>query len=173
MNNISECIIPVIILMIFLRAYAKKIPVFSSFTKGAKTGIKTIFEVFPSLLALVTAIEILEVSGLLQLFTKLLHPFFRFLKIPDEISHLVLIKPISGSGSIAVFQNIIEKYSADSFLGICAAVITGSTETTLYTLAVYFAATKVTNTRHTAICALLADLICVITACFICRLIFN
>ena len=173
MNNISECIIPVLVLVIFLRAFVKKIPVFSSFTKGAKTGLKTMYDVFPSLLALVTSIEMLEVSGLLQLMTKILQPFFRFLKIPYEISHLVLIKPISGSGSIAVFQNIIEKFSSDSFLGLCAAVITGSTETTFYTMAVYFAATKVTNTRHTATCALLADLICVIMACFVCRLFFN
>ena len=135
-------------------------------------GLKTVFSVFPSLLALICAVELMNESGLCDYLSYVLSPLFSFLNVPKELSSLAIIRPISGSGSTAVLQSLMEKYSPDSFIGRCASIISASTETTFYTIAVYFGTTKVTKMRHTVFCALLADISCVVIGCFVCRLFF-
>lgn len=135
--------------------------------------MKTVFSVFPSLLALIVSVELMNESGLCDYLSDILSPLLSFFRVPAELTPLALIRPISGSGSTAVLQSLMEKYSPDSFLGRCASVISGSTETTFYTIAVYFGATKVKNMRHTVFCALLADISCVVIGSLVCRIFFS
>ena len=173
MNNISSAAVPLMILIILITASIKRINAFGAFGKGASEGLHTMVNVFPSLLALMTAIEIMNCSGLTEALAKLLHPVFSFFKVPSEITPLVLLRPVSGSGSTAVLKNILDTFSPDSLIGRCASVIAGGTETTFYTLSIYFAATGVKHTRHTIVCALFADFICVIAGCAVCKMIFK
>lgn len=173
MVDVSNVAVPLLITIILGWAFIRQKPALTSFAEGAKNGIQTMLNIFPSLLALIVAVEVMNSSGVTLILTEALSPLFKLLKIPTEISPLVLIRPISGSGSTALLQSILEKYSPDSFAGMCASVISGSTETTFYTLTVYFAATKVKKTRYTAISALLADFVCTVVGCSICRLLLN
>ena len=169
---ITSSAVPLFILVILTASLIKKVNSFGAFRKGASEGLKSAVSVFPALLAIITAIELMNVSGLTDALTAICKPVFSFVNVPPEISPLVILRPISGSGSTAALQSILNKYSPDSYIGHCASVIAGGTETTFYTLAVYFAATKVKHTRHTIPCALLSDLICVIFGCFISKIIF-
>ena len=172
MNTLSSFAVPVFILIILIYSICKKASPFNSFVSGAQEGLKTVLSVFPSLLALICAVELMNESGLCDYLSNVLSPLLSFLNVPKELSPLAIIRPISGSGSTAVVQSLMEKYSPDSFIGRCASVIASSTETTFYTIAVYFGATKVTKMRHTVFCALLADISCVVIGCLVCRLFF-
>lgn len=172
MNTLSSFASPLFIVTVLIYSIYKKASPFDSFIKGASEGLKTVASVFPSLLALICAVELMNESGLCDYLSSILSPLFSFLNVPKELTPLALIRPISGSGSTAVLQSLLEKYSPDSFLGRCASVISGSTETTFYTIAVYFGATKVKYMRHTVFCALLADISCVVIGCLVCRLFF-
>ena len=173
MNNISSFAVPFLLLIIFASAALTKTAPFTAFTEGAAEGLKTMIKIFPSLLALIVAIEVMNRSGLTDALTSLFSPVFSFLGIPGEITPLVLLRPVSGSGSTAVLKSILDRFTPDSFAGRCACVIAGGTETTFYTLAVYFAAAKATHTRHSVVCAVIADIVCVMAGCAVCRLYFR
>lgn len=172
MNILSSLAVPFFIVIILIYSVYKKAAPFNSFVHGASEGLKTVLSVFPSLLALIVSVELMNESGLSDYLSGVLSPLFSFLRVPEQLAPLALIRPISGSGSMAVLQSLMEKYSPDSFLGRCASVISGSTETTFYTIAVYFGATKVKELRHTVFCALLADISCIVIGCLVSRLFF-
>ena len=100
-----------------------------------------------------------KASGALDLLTAFLRPLFSLLRLPDAVIPLALLRPISGSGAMVIFQDILQRYGPDSFAGRVASVMQGSTETTFYTIAVYYGATKVIRTRHTLPSALTADIV--------------
>ena len=173
MNSISALAVPVFILIILIYALVKKASPFDAFIKGASNGMTTILKVFPSLLALIVAVEIMNECGLCDFMASLLSPVLSFFSVPQEITPLALMRGVSGSGSTALLQNIFHKFSPDSFISRCASVISGSTETTFYTIAIYFGASKATKMRHSVLCAVIADICCVIIGCNICRLFFS
>ncbi|MCD8049076.1 MAG: spore maturation protein [Clostridia bacterium] len=173
MSALSSLCIPFFILFVIIFALFRRVNVWSAFLDGAKNGLKCAVEILPSLFGLVVAIEMLSASGALDALSSLAAPITRFIGIPGEIFPLTLMRSISGGGATAVFRNILTLHGADSYLGRCAAVIMGSTETTFYTIAVYFAATRVKNIRYTLFCALLADLTGSIVGCIICRFLFD
>ena len=160
-------IIPAIMLVILTFGLIKKVPVFSCFTDGAKEGLKTMYSIAPSLIGLITAIGMFKASGALDFFTDTLSPLMAFLGIPKEVSPLFFLKPISGSGSLAMLSQIVEDNGADSPIAKIAAVMTGSTETTFYCIAVYYGATNIKKTGYTVPCALLGDFASMLTACII------
>ena len=162
-------VIPVIFLLTFLYALVKKVTLYDSFTTGVKEALPLAFSIFPYLAAILMLSELFERSGLSDIVTSFLAPAFRFLGIPPEIAKLVLIKPFSGSGSTALLSDILSAHGADSFIGRCACVSYGSSETVFYISAVYFANVKYKKLTKPVLIALFANFITVVFGCFLCR----
>ena len=168
-NYISIIAMPLLILVIVCEAFKEKKPVFDIFLKGAIEGGKISLKIFQTLIGLFFAIGVLRSSGILDFITKLITPGLILIKFPSEVVPLALLRPISGSASMAVATEIIKNNGVDSFVGLVSAVIMGSTETTLYTIAVYTSAVNIKNTRGILIAALVADLTGMIVATIVCR----
>lgn len=163
-------IIPLIFIGVFGFAVIKKVNVYDTFTDGIKEGAKFAVSLLPCLCAVFMMCALFEKSGLSDLLTKALSPVFGFLGIPPELTKLILIKPFSGSGSLAYLNEVITKYGADSYIGRCACVCFGSSETVFYISAVYFAGLKVKKLAVPILCALAGIFLSTIVACLICRI---
>lgn len=172
-NYISIIAMPLVILIIIIEAIKNKIAVFDVFLKGATDGVEITLKIFPTLIGLFVAIGMLKDSGILDFITKVISPILNLIHFPGEVVPLALLRPISGSASMAVATNVIKNNGVDSFVGILASVIMGSTETTLYTIAVYTSSVKIKNTRGILIAALAADLTGILVSLVVCRVIFS
>ena len=157
----------------FLYGLKEKKNVFDLFIKGATKGIEIIVKIFPTLIGLFLAIGLLNNSGIIDFIVKLISPILDYLKIPKEILPLVILRPISGSASMAIATNIIKQNGVDSKIGLIASVIMGATETTLYTIAVYTSSINVKKSRYILIASLMADITGIIMAIIICEKIFR
>lgn len=166
----SAYIIPVLILAVFVYGAIKRVDVFSSFIEGAAEGLGVVARMIPPLVILMTAIGMLRASGALELLTGLLAPVLEAVGMPREVAPLALLRPVSGSGSMAILSDIISENGADSFAGRVAAVMTGSTETTFYTLALYFGSTHAGNTRYALGASLFADAVSFVMSALAVRL---
>ena len=171
-NYISIIAMPFTILLIIVNALKERINIFDIFLKGAKDGIEIVLKIFPTLIGLFFAVGMLKSSGIIQFIISIISPITNFLGMPNEILPLAILRPISGSTSMAVATDIIKSNGVDSFIGILASVIMGSTETTLYTIAVYTGSVKVKNTRGIIFAALAADLTGIMVSLLICRFMF-
>ena len=163
-NYISNIAIPFTILIIVVYGLVEKQPVFDVFLEGAKEGIQIVINIFPTLLGLFLSINILRASGIIEAFTNLILPILNLLKIPAEILPLALLRPISGSASMAVATDIMKNFGVDSFIGLITSTIMGSTETTLYTIAIYTSAIRIKKARFVLIAALAADFVGMLTS---------
>lgn len=168
-NIISNYSIPIIILLIVGICFFEKNNVFDDFTEGVKEGVKIIYNVFPTLLGLFVAIGFLKTSGLLDFIIKLIMPMIELVKIPKEILPLMVFKPVSGSAATAIATEIMRENGVDSLIGKTASVIMGSTETTLYTIAIYTGCVKIKKTRGILLAALAGDFIGMLVSIVICR----
>ena len=168
--KLIDSLIPLLVLFIFIFAAIKKVNILDSFISGAKANLKIGIEILPSLIILMLAVGMLRSSGALEAFTNLISPIMEFIGFPADCVPLAILKPVSGSGALTVLESILSKSSPDSFAGKVASVMAGSTETTFYTLAVYFAATKVRNTRYALASALLGDLAAILMSAIVVRL---
>lgn len=155
----SDLILPLIITFILIYGLIKKVNIIDSFVKGAAQNLKTAVEIFPSILLLMVTIGMFNASGGIELITKLLSPVTSFLGFPEECVPLAILRPLSGSGALSIFDSILSENSPDGFAGRVASVLMGSTETTFYTLSVYYSACKVKPTKKVIFCALFADLV--------------
>ena len=155
--NFTSYIIPIIIGAILIFGLINGVDVFNEFIEGAKENLKIGVQILPALIALMTAVGMFKASGALDILTYALSPLTNFLGFPSECVPLAMIRPISGSGALAVYESILNSNHPDSFVGRVASVMLGSTETTFYTIAVYYSVTKIKKTRHTLACALMAD----------------
>ena len=165
MSNISDFAIPLIFAFVLVFALCKKVDVFSEFIEGVKEGVKTVSDVFPALFALVLGVGMFRASGAADFISNAVSPLTDFVGFPKEALPLAILRPFSGSGATAVCDGILSSSGPDSFAGRVASVMLGSSETTFYVIAVYFAATKIRKTRHTLPSALTGDvLICVLSA---------
>lgn len=169
----SDFVIPVFIALIMVIGLVKRVDVFGEFTDGAKENLKSAFDVLPALIALMTAIGMFKASGGLELISAAIAPVTEFLGFPRECIPLALIRPVSGSGALAVYESILTEVSPDSFAGRVASVVIGSTETTFYTIAVYYGITKVKKTRHAIASSLTADITGFILSALTVRLILH
>lgn len=160
--------IPIFFIVILIYSLIKKVKPYDAFTNGAKSAIPFAISIFPYLVSIFVMTELFEASGLSALFTKILSPIFNFLGIPSELTKLVLIKPFSGSGSLALLSEIFSTYGVDSYLSRCACVIYGSSETVFYIAAVYFAGAKTKKLTAPIIISLVASFFSCVFACFIC-----
>lgn len=168
--KLIDAVIPILVLFIFIFAAIKKVNIFDSFVAGARANLKVGVEIIPSLVILMLAVGMLRSSGALEAFTRLISPLMEFIGFPADCVPLAILKPVSGSGALTILESILATSSPDSFAGKVASVMAGSTETTFYTLAVYFAATRVKNTRYALASALLGDLTAILMSAIVVRL---
>ncbi|MCI9576436.1 MAG: spore maturation protein [Clostridiales bacterium] len=157
LNAFSAYVIPVAVIAIVVFGLVRRVPVFDTFLSGAKEGLSSSLSILPSLVGLIVAVTMLNASGALELLTSFLAPVTNALGFPSEVMPMALLRPISGSGSTAMLTQIFDSFGPDSFIGRVASVIMGSTETTFYAIAVYFAAVGIKKTRHAVPAALAAD----------------
>ena len=171
--DISSLIVPLLLSFTALYALYRKVDVYSALATGAGEGLSIMVRIFPALVALLSAVYMFRASGAMDFLTRLLAPLLAKLGIPPETAAILLIRPISGSGALAVGSELMAQYGADSYIGRTAAVMLGCTETTFYTIAVYFGAAGIHRTRYTIPAALTADITGFIAAAFAVRLFFG
>ena len=169
-NFISNLAMPLIILIIVVYGFLERKEVFDKFIEGAKDGIKIVINIFPTLIGLFLAVGALRNSGVIDIVVKLIEPILNLVNFPSEIMPLAILRPISGSSSIAIATDIMKNFGVDSQIGIMSAVIMGATETTLYTIAVYSSSVKIKKTRFVLIASLIADIVGIITSIIVCRI---
>lgn len=154
-----DYLVPVLLLLISLLALWRKENAYDILLTGASEGLSLLKSILPALILLLTAVHMLRASGAAELLSSALSPLFSFFGIPPETALLVLIRPISGSAALAVGAELMAQYGVDSLVGRTAAVMLGSTETTFYTISVYFSAAGIRRTRYTIPAALFADFV--------------
>lgn len=163
-------VIPVIFLIVFLFAAVKKVKLYDEFSQGIAEAVKLTLSLLPCLAAMFMFCELFEVSGLSDMLTRLLSPVFGALGIPEELTKLVLIKPFSGSGSLAYLNDVITRYGADSYIARCACVCYGSSETVFYISAVYFAGAKNKKLALPIVIVLISIFLTTVLACLLCQI---
>lgn len=173
MDLFFTMIVPLTISGVALYGMIRRVDVYSALVQGAGDGLGTVIRILPPLVGLMTAVYMLRASGALELAARALAPAMERLGLPPELLPLMLVRPISGSAALGVGAELISTYGPDSTLGRTAAVMLGSTETTFYTIAVYFGAVGITRTRYAVPAALCADLTGFLAAAWAVRLCFG
>ena len=168
----SVYLVPILLAFVGLFGVGRRVNVYEALTQGAREGLDILAGILPSLVGLLTAVYMLRASGVMDLLGRLLAPALARLGIPPETVGLLFIRPVSGSGALAIGSELMAAYGPDSYIGRVAAVMLGSTETTFYTIAVYFGSAGIRKTRYAIPAALIADLAGFISAAFAVRLLF-
>lgn len=164
LNYITMCIVPGMILVIIILGIKEKKDVFNLFIEGVKNGLKLIYNIFPYILSIMIAIELLRNSGALDMITKPIAPVLSKLGVPTEVVPLFLLRPLSGSASLTMVMDIFKTYGVDSISGKIASIIMGGSETTIYCMTILLGAVKIKKVRGILIAGLLADLVVTILA---------
>lgn len=173
MQNISDLIIPIMVLGIVLYGIIKKINVYDVFVDGAQESYDMIITMFPCMLAMIFGVNIFIKSGILEYIFSFFGNILELLHIPVEIIPMAIMRPISGSSSLAILNTILENYGPDSFIGRLASVIQGSTDTTFYILTLYFGSIGIKKIRYSLWAGLAADVIGIVSAIIIVNLMFG
>ncbi len=168
----TDYLVPTLLLIVCLLALRKQENAYDLLLSGAADGLKLVLTLVPTLVLLLTAVSMLRASGAVEAISDFLSPVFHFFGIPPETAVLVLIRPISGSAALAVGADLMTHYGVDSTIGRTVAVMLGSTETTFYTVSVYFGAAGIKKTRYTIPAALIADLTGFLMASLTVRLLY-
>jgi spore maturation protein B len=172
-NYISVFAIPFMIAVFLIWGFIKKVRVYEVFVEGAKDGFQTAVRIIPYLVAMLFAIGIFRASGAMDLLISILSPVTNLIGMPPETLPMALMRPLSGSGSLGIMTELMKVHGPDSFIGVLASTLYGSSETTFYILAVYFGSVNIKNTRHAVPVGLLADLAGALAAVLICRILFG
>ena len=162
--SLSELVVPVLLCFTACYALGKRVDVYTALTRGAEEGLNVLVHILPSLIALLTAVYMFRASGAMEYLGALLAPALERVGIPPEVAPLLFIRPISGSGALAVGSELMATYGPDSYIGRVAAVMLGSSETTFYTIAVYFGSVGIVKTRYTIPASLCADAVMFLTS---------
>lgn len=168
----AELLVPLILCGAAVYGQWKRVDVYGALVDGAGEGLRVLVKIAPTLICLLTAVYMLRASGALELLGEVMAPLLEMVGLPGELLPLMLVRPISGSAALGVGAELIHTYGPDSELGRMAAVMLGSTETTLYTAAVYFGSVGVSRTRYAVPAALCADVVGFMTAAWMVRLLF-
>ena len=166
-NYISTMAVPLIVSLIILYGIIDKKNTYDIFLDGAKDGIKIVVKIFPTLIGIFLAVGCLRSSGILDIITNCLSGVTKIIGLPSEVIPLAVLRPISGSASLGIATNIMKTYGVDSKIGLIAATIMGSTETTFYTISLYTSSVGIKKTRYVLIAALLADFVGIVTSAII------
>lgn len=169
----ADYIVPLVLLISAAIALRKKENPYDLMLAGAADGLKLLASIVPPLVLLLTAVSMLRASGGIEFISRICAPVFHFFGIPPETAILVLIRPLSGSAALAVGADLMARFGPDSQIGRTVAVMLGSTETTFYTISVYFGAAGIKKTRYTLPASLLADLTGFVMASLTVRLFYN
>ena len=172
MNNISNCIIPIIVLIIVLYALKKRVDIYDTFIDGTKESFDMTLKVFSNLLAMVFGVNIFLKSGVLDFIFNNLKPIFSYINVQIEILPMAIMRPISGSASLAILNDIFLNYGPDSFIGTVASIIQGSTDTTFYVLTLYFGSIGIKKIRYAMWAGLFSDLVGIVTAIILGNVLF-
>ena len=172
MEIVSKIILPIFIIVIIFYGVKKKINVYDTFLEGAKEGLMTTFSIFPAIIAMIFAINIFLDSNVLGFIMKILSPLLGNINMPLEIIPMALLRPVSGTASLAIMNDIFKSFGPDSFIGRLASVLQGCTDTTIYVIALYFGTVKITKIRHALWGGLFADLVGIIAAIILTNLFF-
>ncbi len=172
-NFISILAIPLMIAIFLGWGFLKKVRVYEVFVEGAKDGFHTAIRIIPYLVAMLFAIGIFRASGAMDVLISVITPLTNLIGMPPDALPMALMRPLSGSGSLGIMTELMKVHGPDSFIGVLASTLYGSSETTFYILAVYFGSVNIKNTRHAVPVGLLADLAGALAAVFICRILFG
>ena len=172
MEIISKIILPFFILIIIFYGVRKKINVYDVFLDGAKEGLVTTFNIFPAVIAMIFAINIFLDSNVLSFIIGLLKPILGNINIPVEIIPMALLRPVSGTASLAIMNDIFISFGPDSFYGRLASILQGCTDTTIYVIALYFGTVKISKIKYSLWVGLFADLVGIIMAIILTNLFF-
>lgn len=170
---VSRWAIPVFLLVVLVAAMRRRVPVYETFVEGAKEGFDTAIRILPFLLGMFVAIGVLRESGALASFLAAVAPLVEPFGIPREVLPLAILRPLSGSGSLGVMSELLSEHGPDSLIGLMAATIQGSSETTFYVLTVYFGSVGVRQARHSVAVGLLADVAAFVAAVFVVSAVFG
>jgi len=173
MGYLTGSITGIIVVIILIYGFLKGVKIYDCFIEGAKEGLNIGLKIFPYILAMIVAVTVFRESNAMSYFLYLINPLVKLIGLPVEVAPLVFIKPLSGSGALGVYSEILKSYGPDSYIGRLSSIIMGSTETIFYTLTVYFGSINIKKMRHTLWAALLADFTALIIAITICRLMFS
>jgi len=155
----TDYIVPLLLLLVCVIALGKQENAYDTMLAGAGEGLRLLVTIVPALVLLLTAVTMLRSSGAIDLISGFLAPVMNFLGIPPETAILVLVRPISGSAALAVGAELMAVHGVDSLIGRTVAIMLGSTETTFYTISIYFGAAGIKKTRYTVPAALFADFV--------------
>lgn len=172
MQLIANLLIPLVTIIVIIYAIYKKVDIYDSFINGVKEGLEMSISIFPTIMAMVIAINLLINSNIIVDLTNYLNNLFVILKFPSEILPLALLRPISSSASLVIMNDILKMYGPDSYLGYIASIIQGSTDTTIYILGMYFSSVGVKKIRYSLCVGLLADFACIVIAIVLVNIIF-
>ena len=167
----ADLFIPIFIAFVMIFALIKGVDAYTAFVNGAKGALPLMAQLMPFIVAMFVAVELFRNSGLSGYLCNLLAPVFRWVGIPPEVCELTLIRPFSSNAAYVLLRDIFAKYGVDSYIGKCASVIMGSSDTIFYVSSIYFASTNVKKTMLTIPIALLCNVACAIIACFCCRFV--
>ena len=166
-------IIPLIVVTIIIYGIYKKVDIFDAFIDGVKEGMKLSINLFPTIFTMIIAITLITDSNIINYICNLLKPLFSRISFPTEVLPLALLRPISGSSSLVILNDILAKYGPDSFIGRLSSVMQGSTDTTIYIISMYFASIGIKKTRYSLTVGLLADLLSVIISFIMVNIFFR
>ncbi|CEN25868.1 spore maturation protein [Paraclostridium sordellii] len=172
-NIFSNSIIPIIILVIVVHGKIKGVDIYDSFVKGAIDGLKATWTILPYIIGIFLAIGIFKSGKGIDMLEFIFKPITNLMSIPKELIGLIVIKPLSGSGALGMYNELATRVGMGTLIEQMGATIVGSSETIFYTMAIYFGSLKIKNTRHTLTCAMLSHIAGVIAAVFICYILFS
>ena len=167
--NVTNYIVPFLLLSLLIFSLFKKVSIYDTFVLGAKNGLDLTVSIFPYIASIILMVSLFEASGLNSVIIKILSPIFNFFGVPKELINLIILKPFSGSGSLALLSDIIEKHGTYSYITLCATAIFGSSETVFYISAVYFVKCKNKKAVKAILISLTACFISTILSCLICK----
>lgn len=173
MKGFSNLAIPLLLLVIPVLGYIKKVKVYESFIEGAKDGFNVAIKIIPYLVAILVAIGMFRASGAMDYFMMLLSPITNLIGMPAETLPVAVMRPLSGSGALGIVTELMKEYGPDSFIGRVASTMWGSTETTFYVVAVYFGAVGIKRMRHAIAAGLIGDAVGLIMAVILCHIVFG
>ena len=162
---------PVLIAALMLYARFKKVETYNVFVQGAKGSVNLVLDIFPFIVAIMVMVALMRASGITDMLIDILSPIFNALGIPTEVSELVLLRPFTGSGSYAILKDIYTTYGVDTYVGRCASVIMGTSETLFYVATVYFSQTSVKKLSYAIPLALVCNIFGTVIACLVCRIL--
>lgn len=169
----THFVIPVVVLSIIFYGLIKKVEIYDVFLEGVKEGLSMVLKLFPTMFAMVMSVDVLIKSNILSDITILIEPVLKFIKFPKELLPLALMRPISGSSSLVLMNEILATHGPDSFLGRVASIIQGSTDTTIYIISLYFSSIGIKKIKYSLIVGLLADLCAIILSVAVVSMFFQ